>query len=51
MGEGADEVAELATLDFVLGNSVFVLLHEFGHVVIRDFNIPILGLEETAADT
>ena len=51
MGEGADEAAQLATLEFVLGNSLFVVLHEFGHVVIRDFDIPILGLEETAADT
>ena len=35
---------------FVLGNVVFVLLHEFGHAVIRDFEVPLLGLEETSAD-
>ena len=46
-----DEATQLATIDFVVGNAVFVLLHEFGHVVIRDFDIPILGLEENAADT
>ncbi len=46
-----DEANQLAAIDFVVGNSVFVLLHEFGHVVIRDFDIPILGLEENAADT
>jgi hypothetical protein len=51
VAEGTDEATQLATIDFVLGNAVFVLLHEFGHVVIRDFDIPILGLEENAADT
>lgn len=49
--DGTDETAQLATRDFVLGNSLFVLLHEFAHAVIRDFEIPILGLEETSADT
>jgi hypothetical protein len=37
--------------EFILGNVVFVMLHEFGHAVIRDFNVPILGLEENSADT
>ncbi len=46
-----DEASQLAAIDFVVGNAVFILLHEFGHVVIRDFDIPILGLEENAADT
>ncbi|TDJ45870.1 MAG: hypothetical protein E2O52_05835 [Gammaproteobacteria bacterium] len=46
-----DQATQLATIDFVVGNAVFILLHEFGHVVIRDFDIPILGLEENAADT
>ena len=27
---------------FVVGNIVFVLLHEFGHLVIDDFDIPEL---------
>ena len=36
---------------FMLGNAVFVLLHELGHAVIRDFQVPILGLEENSADT
>ena len=51
MADETDETAQLATIDFILGNSVFVLLHEFGHVLIRDFDVPILGLEENAADT
>lgn len=40
-----------ARSEFVLGNVLFVLLHEFGHAVIRDFHVPILGLEENSADT
>lgn len=36
---------------FVLGNVVFALLHEFGHAVISDFEVPLLGLEENSADT
>lgn len=51
MNSATDEFAQSATIDFILGNSLFVLLHEFGHAVIRDFEIPILGLEETSADT
>ena len=37
--------------EFILGNVLFVLLHEFGHAVIRDFEVPLLGLEENSADT
>jgi hypothetical protein len=36
---------------FVLGNVTFALLHEFGHAVISDFEVPLLGLEENSADT
>jgi len=49
--DGTTEAAQHATIDFLIGNSLFVLMHEFGHVLIRDFDIPILGLEENAADT
>ena len=37
--------------EFVVGNIVFVLLHEFGHLIIDDFDIPVLGNNEDAADT
>ena len=37
--------------DFIVGNSLFILLHKFGHMLIRDFDIPILGLEENSVDT
>ena len=35
---------------FVQGNIEFILLHELAHVVISDFDIPIIGTEESAAD-
>lgn len=49
----ASETPTLSPADrsFVLGNVGFALLHEFGHVVIRTFDIPLLGLEENSADT
>lgn len=37
--------------EFVAGNAYFVLLHEFAHVIVHDFAVPILGNEEDAADT
>jgi len=37
--------------EFVIGNGYFVLLHEFAHVIIHDFAVPVLGNEEDAADT
>ena len=37
--------------EFIMGNTYFVLLHEFGHVLVRDLELPILGLEENSADT
>ena len=40
-----------AATEFILGNTVFVLAHEFGHAIIHDFNVPILGVEENSADT
>lgn len=47
----AESVSEQERIGFVAGNLAFVLLHEFGHVVIHDFDIPVLGNEEDAADT
>ncbi len=44
-------VDSAAATEFLIGNTVFVLAHEFGHAIIRDFNVPILGLEENSADT
>jgi len=38
-------------VEFVLGNVAFVILHEFSHLIIDDFQIPVLGNGEDAADT
>lgn len=35
---------------FVLSNTEFVLLHEFAHLIIHEFDLPVLGNEEDAAD-
>jgi hypothetical protein len=47
---GAESVAP-ERAEFVIGNAYYVLLHEFAHVIMHDFDIPILGNEEDAADT
>jgi hypothetical protein len=47
----ADPEPPSAADEFLLGNTLFVLAHEFGHVIIHDFDVPILGLEEPSADT
>jgi hypothetical protein len=38
------------TINFVLGNFEFVLLHELAHAVIGELKVPVLGPEEDAAD-
>jgi hypothetical protein len=38
-------------VEFVVGNTLFVLLHEMGHVIITEMRLPVLGREEDAADT
>ncbi len=36
--------------NFMLANLEFTLLHEFGHLLIEEFKLPVLGMEEDAAD-
>jgi len=36
--------------DFLLANLEFTLLHEFGHLLIEELKLPVLGMEEDAAD-
>ncbi len=48
----ADEDAyDSDRIEFVIGNIVFVMLHELSHLVIEDFDIPVLGNGEDAADS
>jgi hypothetical protein len=38
-------------VEFVLGNTLFVMAHEMGHALIYEMNMPVLGREEDAADS
>ena len=38
-------------VEFVAGNMLFVLLHELGHAVASEMDIPVLGKAEDAADS
>jgi hypothetical protein len=38
-------------VEFVLGNTLFILLHELGHVHVSEMKLPVLGREEVEADT
>jgi len=46
-----DDTDEPDRFEFVVGNLVFVMLHEFSHLIIEDFDVPVLGNSEDAADT
>ena len=37
--------------EFVVGNMLFVILHELGHAAITQLSIPVLGKPEDAADS
>jgi hypothetical protein len=37
-------------VEFVTGNMLFVLLHELAHTTVDEFDLPVLGREEDAAD-
>jgi hypothetical protein len=45
------EQQRLDAVEFVIGNTLFALLHEIGHVLIAEMKLPVLGWEEDAADT
>ena len=45
------EPERIARVEFVLGNTFFILLHEVGHVHISEMKLPVLGREENEADT
>ena len=47
----ADDAYESDRIEFVASNIVFVMLHEFSHLIIEDFDVPVLGNSEDAADT
>jgi hypothetical protein len=45
------EQQRIDRVEFVVGNTLFILLHEMGHVHFSEMNLPVLGREEDEADT
>jgi hypothetical protein len=43
--------AKRQLVEFVLGNTLFVMAHEMGHALMYEMNMPVLGREEDAADS
>jgi Putative metallopeptidase len=39
-----------SAVQFILGNTLFVVLHESGHTTISELGLPVLGRQEDAAD-
>src|SRR3954464_5241646 len=42
--------AKKQLVEFVIGNTLFVMSHEMGHGLINEMNMPVLGREEDSAD-
>src|SRR5215467_10457041 len=49
--KGLSEQELIDRVEFVAGNTLFILLHELGHVHFSEMNLPVLGREEDEADT
>lgn len=45
------EQGRIDRVEFVVGNTLFILLHELGHVHFSEMHLPVLGREEEEADT
>jgi hypothetical protein len=48
---GLTEQQRIDRVEFVAGNTLVLLSHELGHVLIAEMHLPLLGREEDAADT
>jgi hypothetical protein len=48
---GLTEKQRIDRVEFVAGNTLVLLSHELGHVLIAEMHLPLLGREEDAADT
>lgn len=42
---------EISEKDYILGNTLLTLYHEFGHGLVSELGLPVLGREEDAVDT
>jgi Putative metallopeptidase len=49
--EALSEEQQKEAVEFVLGNAIFVLFHEGGHMLVSEFELPVLGKEEDAVDS
>jgi hypothetical protein len=49
--KGLTEQQRIDRVEFVAGNTLVLLSHELGHVLIAEMHLPLLGREEDAADT
>ncbi len=49
--EGMREDQQMEAVEFIIGNAVFVLFHEAGHMLVSELELPVLGKEEDAVDT
>jgi Putative metallopeptidase len=49
--KGLTEKQRIDRVEFVAGNTLVLLSHELGHVLIAEMHLPLLGREEDAADT
>src|SRR5689334_2897037 len=49
--KGMSDAEKRQLVEFVTGNTMFVMAHEMGHGLINEFNMPVLGREEDAADS
>ncbi len=47
---GCPQDEAVAAAEFVVGNAMFVMFHEIGHMLISAYDIPVLGKEEDAVD-
>src|SRR5262249_6415138 len=48
--KGHSEEQRRKSLEFILGNVLFAVTHEVGHMLVSRMNLPVLGREEDAAD-
>ena len=44
------EEQALEAYHFVINNAIFIMFHEAGHMLVSEFNLPVLGREEDAVD-
>src|SRR5690606_28871599 len=47
---GSGDGAPAAVTQFARAVTLHVVLHELGHALVREFDLPVLGNEETVAD-